>query len=149
MPSDVVVRGATAFDLPRVLALLNASDLPTAGVAEALRGFVVAESRDEIVGVAGVEAAGARYGLLRSTAVHERWRGRGLGRELVTRVIADAKTRGDEALYLLTTTAEEYFPSFGFVRVGRDEVVDEIKATGEFASACPASATVMMLRLGT
>ncbi len=30
------------------------------------------------------------------------------------RAIGDAEARGAKALYLLTTTAESYFPSFGF-----------------------------------
>lgn len=46
-------------------------------------------------------------------------------------------------MYLLTTTAERYFPSLGFRVTPRDAVPDEIRATGEFKGACPASATVM------
>jgi amino-acid N-acetyltransferase len=59
------------------------------------------------------------------------------------RVIADAEARGIRALYLLTTTAERYFPSFGFRPITRDAVPAEVRATVEFQSACPASATVM------
>ena len=62
----------------------------------------------------------------------------------MTRVISDAEARGTNALFLLTTTAERYFPSFGFHEVARDAVPDDIKATAEFREACPASATVMM-----
>ena len=117
------------------------------GVAEALSQFLVAESGDGIVGVVGLESCCDRYALLRSTAVHDDWRGRGLGRKLVERAIAEAEAQGIDALYLLTTTAESYFPSFGFARVSRDEVPSEVKATDEFQSACPASATVMTLSL--
>jgi N-acetylglutamate synthase-like GNAT family acetyltransferase len=59
------------------------------------------------------------------------------------RVIADAEARGIRALYLLTTTAERYFPSFGFRPITRDEVPADIRATAEFQGACPASAAVM------
>jgi amino-acid N-acetyltransferase len=52
-----------------------------------------------------------------------------------------------KALYLLTTTAERYFPSFGFVKTTRESVPDEIKTSVEFREACPASATVMALEL--
>jgi N-acetylglutamate synthase-like GNAT family acetyltransferase len=76
-------------------------------------------------------------------AVVPAWRSKGLGRELVTRIIADAESRGIKALYLLTTTAERYFPSFGFARITRDEVPADVQATSEFREACPASATVM------
>lgn len=33
--------------------------------------------------------------------------------------------------------------SFGFRQIQRDEVPEEVQATAEFRSACPASATVM------
>jgi amino-acid N-acetyltransferase len=143
------IRAATIADLPRIERLLTTSDLPLDGVAESLSGFLVAESgADEsaIIGVAGLEACGGvpcRNALLRSVAVAEEWRSRGVGRALVERLIADAEARGIRALYLLTLTAERYFPSFGFRHTTRDAVPDEVRATSEFESACPASATVM------
>lgn len=136
------VRPAAPGDFAAVERLLTASGLPLDGVREALPGFVVAEAGDEVVGVAGLEVCGD-HALLRSVAVSAAWRSRGLGRALVTRVIADAEARGIRALYLLTTTAEHYFPSFGFRRVVRDEVPADVRETAEFRSACPASATVM------
>ena len=51
--------------------------------------------------------------------------------------------RGIDALYLLTMTAEHYFPRFGFATLVRDNVPREIAESLKFASACPASATVM------
>ena len=122
--------------------LLSASDLPLDGVREALGAFVVAEAGSDIVGVAGLEVC-RHDALLRSVAVLPEWRSHGLGRTLVTRVIADAEARGLRALYLLTTTAERYFPSFGFRTIGRDEVPEALRGTAEFRDACPASATVM------
>jgi amino-acid N-acetyltransferase len=65
------------------------------------------------------------------------------GRQLVERVIAEAEARGIRALYLLTTTAEHYFPSFGLTRTTRDAVPEEVQATAEFQGACLASAVVM------
>lgn len=142
----ISIRAATPADLPAVEALLTASQLPTAGVAESLDAFLVAEASDGIVGVVGMETCD-EYGLLRSTAVATEWRGRGVARQLVERIIAAAERRGIHALYLLTTTAETYFPSFGFAVTSRDAVPGPIRSTEEFRSACPASATVMCLSL--
>lgn len=136
------VRSASPDDLDAVERLLAASSLPLEGVRDALPTFVVAEVGDAIVGVAGLEVC-CDNALLRSVAVDSAWRSHGVGRALVTRVIADAEARGLDALYLLTTTAEHYFPSFGFRTVTRDQVPDDIRATAEFRTACPASATVM------
>ena len=145
---EASLRPAMRQDLPAIEDLLISSGLPTAGVAEALDGFIVAESDEKrIVGVAGLECCSGEYALLRSTAVDPEWRGTGLGRRLVTHVIADAESRGIKGLYLLTTTAERYFPSFGFAPASRDAVPEDIKQSVEFREACPSSATVMALDL--
>ncbi|HEX5970642.1 MAG TPA: arsenic resistance N-acetyltransferase ArsN2 [Gemmatimonadaceae bacterium] len=136
------LRPAAQTDLAAVERLLTASSLPLDGVREAFGSFVVAEAKGDIVGVAGLEVC-CDNALLRSVAVHPDWRSHGLGRALVTRVISDAEARGLRALYLLTTTAERYFPSFGFHTISRDDVPDDLRETAEFRGACPASATVM------
>ena len=46
-------------------------------------------------------------------------------------------------MYLLTTTAERYFPRFAFKRITREDVPDSLQASVEFRDACPASAVVM------
>ena len=136
------LRPARADDFAAVERLLAASQLPLDGVREALPTFIVAESGADIVGVAGLEVC-CDNALLRSVAVDDAWRSQGLGRALVTRTIAEAEARGINALYLLTTSADRYFPSFGFHTIARDAVPEDIRATAEFREACPASATVM------
>ena len=140
--AGVQLRPAAPADLGAVERLLVANNLPLDGVRDAFRSFIVADAGGDIVGVAGLEVC-CNSALLRSVAVAPAWRSRGLGRDLVTRIISDAEARGIHALYLLTTTAERYFPSFGFREIERDEVPAEVRSTVEFQSACPASATVM------
>src|SRR5690348_14849185 len=142
------LRPAEIADLPAIESLLSAANLPLAGVAESLPGFVIAESGGAIVGTAALEVC-CDNALIRSVAVAPEWRSRGLGRALVTRVIANAEANGLRALYLLTTTAEHYFPSFGFQRITRGEVPADIRDTEEFATACPESAVVMCLHCAT
>lgn len=142
LSSGAQLRAARAADLPSIEKLLTASQLPLAGVADSLPGFIVAESDGAIVGSAALEVC-CDNALLRSVAVAPEWRSRGLGRALVSRVIADAEARGLRALYLLTTTAEHYFPSFGFQEIPRDQVPADVQGTEEFRDACPASAVVM------
>jgi N-acetylglutamate synthase-like GNAT family acetyltransferase len=138
----VTIRTAGRSDLAAVEQLLRDSNLPTVGVEPIIGDFLVAEASDGVVGVVGMEYC-CNYGLLRSTAVSAAWRGQGVARQLVERIIARAESRGIHALYLLTTTAESYFPSFGFTTTTRDAVPAEVQATDEFRGACPASATVM------
>lgn len=153
-PAGPTLRTAAAADLGAVERLLAAAHLPTAGVAALFErraaDFVVAEDPampNEVVGVAGLEVCGDAA-LLRSVAVHPAWQARHLGRDLVHRVVKDAHARRLRALYLLTTTAERYFPRFGFERVERGAVPAAIAATVEFQSACPASAVAMRKELG-
>ena len=140
---QVHIRAARDADAPAIDALLAGNGLPLDGVRETLGRFLVAEDAGVVVGVAGVEERG-NHGLLRSIAVDQGWRSRGVGRELVTRAIAGADARGLEALYLLTTNAERYFSSFGFRLTTRDAVPEPLRQTSEFQGACPASATVMV-----
>jgi amino-acid N-acetyltransferase len=136
------LRPACREDLPAIERLLSDAGLPLSGVADSLETFTVAEGESEIIGVAGLELCGENA-LLRSVAVTPAWRSRGLGRMLVSHVIADAEARGLDGLFLLTTTADHYFPSFGFRRITRDDVPADVRETDEFRVACPASATVM------
>ena len=138
----VALREAAAADLPAVLALLERSQLPTAGVAEALPRFVVAEDRGRVVGAVGLEIYGSSA-LLRSAAVEESWRGAGVGRALIDRALEIARSERISDVFLLTTTAEHYFPRFGFSCVTRDSVSPEVQGSVEFKEACPASAVVM------
>jgi amino-acid N-acetyltransferase len=121
--------------------------LPTVGITRLVSGFVVAEDAGTLLGAAAIEPCKGQLGLLRSVVVASGRQHGGIGGELVGRAIADAKKRGLRTLYLLTTTAERYFPRFGFVAVSRESVPEGVRATAEFLEACPASATVMALPL--
>lgn len=136
------VRPATGRDYPAVIGLLDAASLPVAGIAEELADFLVAEADGRIVGAIGLE----RYGdaaLLRSAVVEAGERGAGLGAALVERLLDAARASGVRQIYLLTTTAERYFPRFGFALVARDQVPSAVRASVEFREACPASAVAM------
>jgi amino-acid N-acetyltransferase len=136
------IRTAEEKDLPAVLSLLGRADLPTAGVADAFSHFIVAESAGRLIGAVGLELYGGSA-LLRSAAVEESWRGSGVGRVLVDRALDLARQHRIEDVYLLTTTAEHYFPKFGFTCVSRGAVAEGVRSSVEFQTACPASAVVM------
>ena len=60
--------------------------------------------------------------LLRSLVVDEAAQGKGLGGRLTQAAIEEAQRRDVHAIYLLTTTAEQFFPRFGFVAVDRQSM---------------------------
>jgi amino-acid N-acetyltransferase len=143
----VTVRAATRDDRSAVTALLEAAGLPTAGLPRSLDDFLIAEDGGRIVGAIGLEVY-AEAALLRSAVVDPSARGTGLGHALVRALLVHATARGIRELYLLTTTAEEFFPRFGFERITRGEVPEPVRTSVEFRESCPASATVMRARLG-
>ena len=143
---SATVRVASARDYGPVVGLLQAADLPTAGLSPALPDFLVAEDGGRVVGAVGLEVYG-EAALLRSAVVDASHRGSGLGRELVTRLLRRAGTRGVREVYLLTTTAERYFPRFGFAVVAREAVAPVVRASEEFKGACPDSAVAMRMAL--
>lgn len=138
----VTLRPAGQADREAVEALLRDLELPTAGVAQWLGRFWVADYEGRVVGASGMERYGDG-GLLRSVAVTPDWQGSGLARVLIDRVLDDGRAAGIREVYLLTTTAEHYFPRLGFACVGREEVPPALRASAEFTGACPASATAM------
>ena len=83
-----------------------------------------------------------------SAVVASEHRGTGVGRRLVEQILERADRYGVGEIYLLTTTAEEYFPRFGFARTTRAAVPDAVKASAEFRGACPDTAVVMKRRIG-
>jgi amino-acid N-acetyltransferase len=143
----VSLRRASAADEQAVAHLLAQQALPRDGVADWLGHFWVAEHGGALVGVAGIELYGSSA-LLRSVAVDSAWRGTGLGRLLTDRALAEAEAAGAADVYLLTTTAEHYFPRVGFACIARDEVPEALTASEEFRGACPASAVAMHRALG-
>jgi amino-acid N-acetyltransferase len=133
---------ATPADAEAIFRLLEDNDLPLDGLSEHLATTIVARADGRIVGSAALEVYG-EGALLRSVAVAPALQRRGLGHELTDAAFQLAHDIGAPAVYLLTTTAEAYFPRFGFERVDRAQVPETIKASVEFTSACPSSATVM------
>jgi amino-acid N-acetyltransferase len=136
------LRPAVPADFPDVLALLRRVNLPTDGLAGDLPDFIVAEAKGRLVGVVGLEIYGDSA-LLRSAAVEEGWRGGGVGRALIEGIIERAGNQGVRNLFLLTTTAEQYFPKFGFAPVERSSAAQSIRASREFQGACPDTAVLM------
>jgi N-acetylglutamate synthase and related acetyltransferases len=144
---DFFIRRAKKDDLEAISELLQNAKLPLDGVAEALDNFILAEGNGiHVVGAAGLEVYG-RFALLRSVVVAAGWQGYGVGRALTGEIISRARARNIDDVFLLTTTAESFFPSFGFVRIDRADVPAEVEASPELRGACPASATVMKLTL--
>lgn len=85
--------------------------------------------------------------MLRSVAVAPEPRGQGLRGKLTDAAIQLAQVQRVPAVYLLTMTADRYFPKFGFEPITRTDVPADVQTSIEFQSARPSSAIVMRKRL--
>lgn|SRR5262245_11727156 len=136
------IERARPDDVDDLLRLLQQNRLPIDGLRDHVATAIVARQNGQLVGSAALELY--RDGaLLRSVAVARHLQRRGLGHQLVDAALRLAEDLGAPAVYLLTTTAERFFPRFGFERIARTDVPPSIQTSVEFTAACPSSATVM------
>lgn len=145
--SNFTIRDALPADFASVEAILRRAGLPTEDLNPGLVGFSVAfagPNPDEhcLVGAAGVERHGA-VALLRSVVVDPAHQSAGLGRQLCERLLESTARGGIRDLYLLTTTAPEFFVRLGFDELPRESAPAAIRETEEFGRLCPDSAVLM------
>jgi amino-acid N-acetyltransferase len=134
-------------DLEAVRELLERVHLTLEGIDQHMETMLVARDGAHVVGTATVELY-PEGALLRSVAVDPRRQGDGLGHELTEAALRLARAHGASAIFLLTTTAERFFPRFGFQQITRDDVPASVSTSVQFQFACPASSIVMRKRLG-
>lgn len=126
-----------------MLPLLAQCGLPVADIAPgAGQEFFGIRGADGLDGAVGIERYGT-VGLLRSLAVRSDQRRRGLGRALVAFVEQYAASRGISSLFLLTTSAADFFTRLGYGIAVRDEAPPGIRETAQYSGLCPASSVFM------
>ena len=143
------LRPAVPADLAAVCELLQQAGLPTEDLSAAsLASFLVARATgDESLLATGALEIHDHDGLLRSIAVAPGSRRAGLGGRMTRQLIDQAQVSGLSSVWLLTTTAADYFPGFGFQRRAREEAPPAIAGSPEFARLCPDSAVCLALVL--
>jgi amino-acid N-acetyltransferase len=144
---EIIISGATSADVPVIRQLLIASKLPTDGLDDHWKTFIVARDGDDIVGCGGAEAHKVAA-LIRSVAVADSHRGRNIGRSIVRQLLDRLASRGIREFYLLTTTAQPYFAKRGFKAIDRDEIHPQLLGSAELQGACPDTAVCMRLVMG-
>ena len=139
--AEVSIEPARKGDLPGVEALLTEAGLP-ADVEAHCGDFLVARHRGNVIGCTGMEVRG-RDALFRSLAVSPAYRQAGIGRRLYDALVENARGKGVQRAYLLTTTIVSLAESWGFQRLGRNEMPEAIRDTAQFRGECCVSAVAM------
>ncbi len=142
---EIEFNGAREQDVPAIKELLTTNSLPTAGVDDHWKTFIVAREGSRVIGCGGAETH-QFVALIRSVAVAEDRRRTGIGRQIVRQLLDRLASRGVRQFYLLTTSAEEYFHKRGFKTIDRDEIHPQLLGSAELqGGACPATAICMRL----
>ena len=135
---------AQTFEIKQLLATC---ELPVSDIVSSdSMLFFGCRSNAELVGVVGLQIFGY-IALLRSLAVSPHYRNYGLGKALAAFAESHAASLGVQSLFLLTTTADEFFSKLGYSPALRDDAPAPIKATAQFSGLCPASSSFMSKRL--
>jgi N-acetylglutamate synthase-like GNAT family acetyltransferase/protein-tyrosine-phosphatase len=140
--TTISIGPASGGEFDGIKRLLIGSLLPSRDVGGANQRFIAARENGRLIGCAGLQVAG-QDGLVRSVAVHWTRRNAGLGSRLHERLLYEATLAGVRTLYVVTTTAEEFFAGHGFRKVAAGAVPAELQASEEFTAFVPGGSTVM------
>jgi len=143
---DVYYTMASESETNAIVELLANSHLPVGDLNSGERTFLSATSGGKLIGCVAVETY-KDSGLLRSLAVTEDFRGKGIGKKLVEESETWAKSNNLKSLYLLTTTASGFFSQLGWIIAERSAAPDSIQHSSEFVSVCPSAAIFMSKKL--
>ena len=137
---------AATVDRAAILDLLESLHLPTVDLPLSLDNFVIAKEKETILGSCGLELYGS-VALIRSLAVATHLQGQGLGNLLYRAALDLAQEKGIDKVFVITTTAADFFLKQGFTKVERALVPAAIQQTAQFTSVCPSLATIMQMTI--
>ena len=122
----MMIRPATIHDVPRIQEVIaNHAELGKmlfksyAQLYEDLRDFGVCESDGRVIGCVALTIVWADLAEVRSLAVEDVCRGRGIGRQLVEWTVQEARRLGIRRLFALTYE-QAFFEKLGFEVVSKD-----------------------------
>jgi len=132
--AGVAIRKARMGDVEAIHAMVSAHAREQSLLArsraelyESLRDFDVAEADGRVVGCAALTIAWESLAEVRSLAVDDGWRGRGVGRMLVEACLVEARRLGITKVFALTAK-REFFERQGFARVEKETLPHKIWA---------------------
>ena len=124
-----------------VIELLEENNLPTSDIDEGKALFALIQN-EKVIGTGGLELFGD-CALLRSLTVKKDWQGQGLGKFITRQLEEICRNKGIANIYLLTTTAEDFFRKEGYRVVNRADAPLSIKNSSEFSTVCSSTGILM------
>lgn len=136
-----MIRQITSDDpaFETMIGMLREANLPTDDLSDFGANFFAYGDTDAFAGIVIMGTSA----LLRSLVVRVAKRGRGYAGEMLNSLIAIARQRGADEVWLLTVSAQELFGRHGFEPVDRSIAPGAIASTKLFRDHCPATAVLM------
>jgi len=98
---------------------------PLTEIYDSLRDFFVYEDGDRVVGACALHISGPEMCEIRSLAVRENCRGKGIGRRLVTACLDEARSIGLKTVFALTYQVD-FFHRLGFRSIKKETLPNKI-----------------------
>ncbi len=136
---------ATEKERRDVFALLKEQGLPVSDITNKTLLYLLLEG-EKIIGTAGLDIFDD-CALLRSVSVAKELQGNGYGRSMNEQIVGFAKDSGINCIYLITTTAKDFFERQGYCVIDRATAPEAIQQTDQFSGLCPSTAIVMKKRI--
>ncbi len=122
--------------------LLSDAGLGTQDIRGAPDWLYIAHNNGRRIGVGGIQPVDG-YGLVRSVVVKPAVRGRGYGSALCRALERRGIEQAISELYLLTTSAAQFFEALGYDACDRSAAPTAMQKTAQFDVLCPATASCL------
>jgi len=126
-----VFRRGRAGDLPTLVLLIAAGELPPLFLEPFVDGFLVVEHQDRIVGAGGVEMYG-EDAVIRSVVVDAEARGLGLGLEIARLLDEDARASGARNVFLFSLHAWRFWLRLGYDELPLDQWPEPVRENWQY-----------------
>lgn len=133
-------------EIKAVKELLQLSNLPYSDISEAPVHFFGIKENNKLVAIGALEIYGINA-ILRSLAVHQTHQNHGYGKQMVRFLENKAIEKGIKNLFLLTSTAADFFKKLAYLPQQRDLCPPEILSSSQFRDICPQSASCLFKKL--
>ena len=144
MPHRLIATPLAVWERDGAAAALVKAGLPANDLGDPYVLLWRFETYEDVpVGFGGLEIYGYDA-LLRSVVTLPPLREVGLGAAIVAALEAEAHARRCRAVYLLTTSEADFFTRLGYAACARSKVPQAIRASAQFTTLCPQSATAMV-----
>jgi amino-acid N-acetyltransferase len=93
-------------------------------VATNIRSYIIAYDGKKAVGVGALHIFSPFLGEIRSLAVKKEYQGKGIGRQIVNKLLQEAKKLGLKEVLTLTYE-KEFFEKLGFIEIPKESIPDK------------------------